>query len=60
MKIIEWLKELWFQLTHSPNSPEGLRHRANKLIEKGFAENNPMVEYLRKRANIIEGIKNEH
>ena len=54
MTLKDWLKEWWFEVTHSPNSPEGLRHRANRLVEKGVSETNPMVTYLRKLAEMKE------
>lgn len=49
------IRELIFQLTHSPNSAEGLRHRANALIKAGYSKNNPMVTALIKQAEIKEG-----
>ena len=54
MKLVKWLKELAFQLSHSPNSPEGLRHRANRLVKEGCNENHPYVQALRKQAKLKE------
>lgn len=54
MTLKDKLKELFFELTHNPNSPEGLRHRADILIEKGFKKSNPMVTALQKMADMEE------
>jgi hypothetical protein len=54
MTLKDKLKEPFFELTHDPNSPEGLRHRANILIEKGVYKNHPMVTALRRMADIKE------
>lgn len=50
MKLREWLREWYFQLTHRPHSPEGLRHRADRLVKSGVSEDNPYVRSLRKQA----------
>jgi len=59
MKIVEWLKEQFFQITHDPNSPKGLRHRAERLIQEGYSQNNPYVQALLKQAKLKEKEKCE-
>ncbi len=54
MTLKESLKKIWFYLTTDPNSPKGLRHRADILVKKGFAQDNLMVVALRKRADLQE------
>jgi len=54
LRIVERLKEIAFMLTHNPNSPEGLRYRANRLVNQGFSESNPHVKALRKQAELLE------
>lgn len=54
MTIKERLKELFFEFTHDPNSPEGLLHRADILVKKGVSNDNPMVTALRKMAEELE------
>ena len=56
MKVREWLKEYWFQVHHSPNSPEGLRHRAEK-VEHEYGRNNAYVRALFKQAELLEAQK---
>lgn len=53
-KIKAWLKEYWFQATHDPNSPEGLKHRAERLVKKGVSRDNPAVSSLVKQALLKE------
>ena len=57
MNIKKALKELWFQWSHTPNSAEGLRHRAQKLIDDGTDPNNPYVTALLKQAKLMEESK---
>lgn len=59
MKIIDWLKELWFEFTHDPNSAEGLRMRAKRLIKKGYALDNPYISALLKQALLKEDREKE-
>jgi len=54
MKIVEWLKEFVFQIMHDPNSPEGLRHRAERLMKEGYSRSNPYVQALLKQAELKE------
>jgi hypothetical protein len=49
-RFIGWLDERIFEFTTDPNSVDGLRHRANKLIDQGYNFNNPMVQALLKEA----------
>ena len=58
MKIREWLKEYWFIISHSPNSPEGLRHRAER-VEKEYGKDNFYAQTLRKMAKMKEEKNNE-
>lgn len=48
------LKTYLKMLVTDPNSPEGLRMRADKLLEKGFSPQNPQVSALVKQADLIE------
>lgn len=48
------LKYIWFIISTEPNSPEGLRHRAQRLMDKGYKKSNPSVSYLLKRAKLEE------
>ena len=55
MGLVDWLKEWYFQVTHSPNSPEGLRHRADHLVKKeGLSYQHPYVSALLKQADLME------
>ena len=54
MKLKKTLKDWIFRFTHSPNSPAGLRHRAQKLIDEGVDPTNPYVTMLLKRAKFQE------
>jgi len=54
-KVKKWLKRRWFEMTHTPNSPEGLRHRARVLMEDyGYSKKHPSVSMLLKRADLVE------
>jgi hypothetical protein len=56
MNLKEWFKRRWRELQiGDPNSPEGLRERAKRLIEKGTPPNNPYVSVLVKQVLIKEG-----
>ena len=56
MKVKEWFKRRLRELQiGDPNSPEGLRERAKRLVQKGCEEDNPMVTALLKQADIKEG-----
>ena len=50
----EALKQLWFEFTHSPNSPEGLRYRANALIQSGISPDNWIIRKLLSQAEAKE------
>jgi len=56
-KLRKWLKEWVFQLTHTPNSSEGLRHRAERLIEEGYPLDSPYISMLLKQALLKEILK---
>lgn len=57
-KIKEWLKRRWQELSIvDPNSPEGLRERAIRLVQDGTPEDNPWVTSLLKQADVKEGIR---
>ena len=56
MNIRKWLKKRFQEFkVFDPNSAEGLRLRANRLVEKGIAEDSPSVTCLLKRADLLEG-----
>ena len=53
-RVKAWFKEIWFEMTHDPNSPEGLKHRAIKLIKEGTPISHPHVSMLVKQALLKE------
>jgi len=53
-KIKSWFKELGFMLIHTPNSPKGLRHRAERLAKKGVRLEHPYLSVLVKQALLKE------
>jgi len=57
MNIKKWLKRRLQELQiGDPNSPDGLRLRAKRLIEdEGMAPNNPYVSFLIKQILLKEG-----
>lgn len=58
MTIGERLKEFVFMMTHTPNSPKGLRHRAARLVKAGLAMQHPSVSLLVKQALFKENKEN--
>jgi hypothetical protein len=50
-KFLSLLKQYFLT---DPNSAKGLKIRAQRLIDKGFPKNNPMVTSLLKQAKIKE------
>lgn len=57
-RFISWCGEKFFELTTSPNSADGLRHRAKKLVDSGYSIKNPMVQALLRQAELKE-MKND-
>jgi hypothetical protein len=58
-KISKWIQDYIVAPIKygEPNSPEGLRYRARRLVRDGFPPDNPMVTALLKQADLKEGKK---
>lgn len=55
VKLKKWLKNRWKELEiGDPNSAEGLRERAKRLIKEGYAIDSPYVSVLVKQALLKE------
>jgi len=55
MKIRQWFKNRLKELEiEDPNSPEGLKERARRMIKKGFPTDSPYVSALIKLALLKE------
>ncbi len=54
MNLKAIIKEWWFMVRTNPDSPEGLRHRADKLVASGVDSQNPMITALVKIAELKE------
>jgi len=53
------VKRFFKMLFTDPNSPEGLRMRAKRLIEEGVSPDHPYVSVLLKQALLKEGRESE-
>ena len=55
MKVWNWIKNRLQEFSiGDPNSPEGLRHRAERLIKRGYPLDSPYISLLLKRALLKE------